>query len=85
MSFLSLDAAAMRGAMPAAMRQTLELQRVEIGGSLASLEHHHAGILSTVTGVFRSEDAARALLDGRYCVTGDAVREMVDEPRLCRG
>ena len=43
--------AAGRGAMPAAMRQTLELQRVEIGGSLASLEHHHAGILSTVTGV----------------------------------
>ena len=63
----------MRDHMARAMVDTLENNRVQIGEQLEALSGRHAEVLSTVTGVARDEGATRALLDGRYCVTGDAV------------
>ncbi|CAE7897813.1 RNF213 [Symbiodinium microadriaticum] len=50
---------------------------VSVGESLDALTADHTKILGCLTGVDRSREEAAQLLDGKYCLTGDAVLKML--------
>eukprot|EP00051_Salpingoeca_urceolata_P024164 m.421491 g.421491 ORF g.421491 m.421491 type:complete len:4954 (-) comp20197_c0_seq2:49-14910(-) len=79
-TFLSLDPARLQADMPGPMRQVLQefsFNGMKIGEDLDKLERDFSPVLSIITGVFRKQEEASALLDGRYCMTGDAILKMV--------
>eukprot|EP00941_MAST-03F_sp_MAST-3F-sp1_P004699 g4699.t1 len=80
MSFLSLKPDSMRAEIKRAMPVLwgeLSFHRFNVGEDLDTLSTKHAAVLSTITGVFRTHENCMKLLDGRYCMTGDALLKMV--------
>eukprot|EP00339_Tiarina_fusa_P012556 CAMPEP_0117006680 /NCGR_PEP_ID=MMETSP0472-20121206/6824_1 /TAXON_ID=693140 ORGANISM="Tiarina fusus, Strain LIS" /NCGR_SAMPLE_ID=MMETSP0472 /ASSEMBLY_ACC=CAM_ASM_000603 /LENGTH=1949 /DNA_ID=CAMNT_0004708219 /DNA_START=485 /DNA_END=6331 /DNA_ORIENTATION=+ len=75
--FLSLDPKKMRDRMHPGLLNHLQQNRINVGEDLDSLNGEFHKILSSVTEVKRSANAGKALLDGKYCLTGDSLLKML--------
>jgi E3 ubiquitin-protein ligase RNF213 len=80
LTFLSLKPQAMRSNLQQNQKQLfteLQTNQVVIGGNLDEIRGSFHEILGTVTGKFRTKAECESLLEGKFCVTGDAVLKMV--------
>eukprot|EP00913_Durusdinium_trenchii_P029272 g27439.t1 len=75
--FLSSQPSRLRISMHPGLLQLLERNRVSVGESLDALSADHTKVLGCLTGVNRTLADAATLLDGKYCLTGDAVLKML--------
>eukprot|EP00435_Cladocopium_sp_Y103_P073049 s100_g42.t1 len=75
--FLSSQPSRLRISMHPGLLQLLERNRVSVGESLDALTADHTKVLGCLTGVDRTATEAAQLLDGKYCLTGDAVLKML--------
>ncbi|CAE7456062.1 RNF213, partial [Symbiodinium sp. CCMP2456] len=75
--FLSSQPTKLRISMHPGLLFLLERNHVSVGESLDALTADHTKILGCLTGVDRSREEAAELLDGKYCLTGDAVLKML--------
>ncbi|CAE7752513.1 RNF213 [Symbiodinium necroappetens] len=75
--FLSSQPTKLRISMHPGLLFLLERNHVSVGESLDALTADHTKILGCLTGVDRSREEAAQLLDGKYCLTGDAVLKML--------
>jgi hypothetical protein len=76
-SFLSMDPKKMREEMHPNLLGYLEFNKVDVGESLDVLTEKHYQVLSALTEVYRSQDEAKKLLGGSYCLTGDNLLKML--------
>ena len=76
-SFLSLDPEKMRKSMHPGLLAHLQENNINVGENLNKLSSRFHEVLSALTEVPKTEDEAKQLLDGKYCLTGDSLLKML--------
>jgi len=76
-TFLSLDPQALEARIHPHLLAHLKSNGVRIGEGLEALNARHHEVLSALTGVHRTKEAAGKLMGGGYCLTGDAMLKML--------
>jgi len=76
-SFLSLDPEKMRQKMHPGLLSHLQQNRINVGEDLDKLSSRFHEVLSALTEVQKTEDEAKQILDGKYCLTGDSLLKML--------
>jgi hypothetical protein len=76
-SFLSFNPKALRQRLHPQLLVHLENNGINVGEDLMYLNSNHWKILSSLTGVLRSEAEARDIMGGNFCLTGDSLLKML--------
>ena len=76
-SFLSLDPEVMKKNMHPGLLEHLKTNKIEVGENLNRLSTRFHEVLSALTEVKKTRQEAQAIMDGKYCLTGDSLLKML--------